>query len=175
MADLLDQSANHSLLNNSTTHLSQSDLSSTLESSSQTKGHDIDVGSYRGSIDNDSSQHLFPDDTVWAVASITGGLVVAFVLALWHHSVLEYLHGRNIADFSQRWIKGAGNGFANIFSICVGFSASSALTQMVQLTFLTFSLACLVDDCCRNGEFLAGSRCQYTPRTKFSRFRHHWR
>jgi hypothetical protein len=91
---------------------------------------------------NDKFQPLFPDDTAWSVTSIVGGLVLAIALAVGHHAFLNYLDGRNVADFSQQWIKGASNGFSNGFSICLGFSAAAALNQMVRrLAFLVLGLA----------------------------------
>jgi hypothetical protein len=82
---------------------------------------------------NDALPFLFPDDRFWSIANIVGGVVVAAALAVGHHTFLHYLREQNIEEFPQVWIKGANNGFSNIFSIFVALSVGSALTQIVRL------------------------------------------
>jgi hypothetical protein len=124
-AALLDQTANVPLLNNS---IEQHTDNLTPESSQPSQN---DLRSSEGK-PNDVLQLLFPD-RFWSIASIVAGFVVAAALAVGHHTFLYYLRGRNIEDFPQVWIKGANNGFSNIFSIFVALSAGSALTQIVRL------------------------------------------
>jgi hypothetical protein len=126
MTALPAQTANPPLLHNS---IQQHSDNLTPESS---RSSPSDLRLSKGKL-NDALKLMFPDDRVWSVASIVGGVVIAVALAVGHHTVLRYLHGRNIDEYPQLWIKGANNGFSNIFSILVGFSASSALTQIVRL------------------------------------------
>jgi hypothetical protein len=127
MAALPDPTANEPLLNDS---IEQHSDNVAPPGSLQPSQHD--VGSSEEKSD-DALQSLFPDDRSWSISCIIGGVVVAVALAVGHHAILRYLHGRNINEYSQVWIKGANNGFSNIFSIFVGLSVGSALTQIVRL------------------------------------------
>jgi hypothetical protein len=126
MADLPDQAANEPLLNNSTEQHYSDNSTPELSQSSQ-----ADLRSTEGK-PNNALQSLFPDDTSWSVACIVVGFVIAGELAVGHYIFLHYLHGRNIDEYPQVWIKGANNAFSNIFSIFVSLSAGSALTQIVR-------------------------------------------
>jgi hypothetical protein len=126
MAALPNQAANEPQVNSCT----EEDTDNLVPEPSQPIQNDLE--SSEGKL-NDSIHLLFPDDRFWSIASIVGGVVVALALAVGHHAVLQYLHGRNIEAFPQIWIKGANNGFSNIFSIFVALSAGSALTQIVRL------------------------------------------
>jgi hypothetical protein len=126
MASLPHQAANEPIPNNCT----QQNTDNWAPGSSQRSQNDLISSEGKP---NDANQLLFPDDRSWSIASIVGGVFVALVLAIGHHIFLQYLHGRNIDAFPQVWIKGANNGFSNIFSIFVGLSAASALTQIVSL------------------------------------------
>jgi hypothetical protein len=135
MAAFLDRTTYMSVLNNST------EQHSTLEFSQASQK---DLNSSEGKR-NDAVQFLFPDDRFWSIVSIVGGLGVAATLAVAHHAFLHWLHGRNMESFPQVWIKGANNSFANIFSIFVGLSAGSALTQIVRLLSCFYIwLVCLI-------------------------------
>ena len=84
---------------------------------------------------------LFPDSVTYlSIASILGGLIISAVLAAGHHLFLSFLHNRNIDSFSQFWVKGVSNGFATLFSVCLGFGATSALTQTVRMPNSSFVL-----------------------------------
>jgi hypothetical protein len=132
MATLPDRTANVPLLNNFTErHLGNLPPENDLRSCEAKR--------------NNALQTLFSEDRLWSIASIVGGFVIAVVLTVGHHTMLHYLHGRNIDEYPQVWIKGANNGFSNIFSIFVGLSSSSALTQIVRLSGLFSCLqVCLV-------------------------------
>ncbi|KIM25959.1 hypothetical protein M408DRAFT_202900 [Serendipita vermifera MAFF 305830] len=74
-------------------------------------------------------KHPFPNRTNVSLLTITLGFVLALLLAITHHLFLSYLHGRDIGNFSQFWVKNASNGFANVFSICMAYAATRALLQ----------------------------------------------
>jgi hypothetical protein len=127
MAALPDQTENVPLLNMTAEQHSDN---LTPESSQQNRN---DLGTFEGKRLKDTFQPLFPDETFWSAASIVGGFVIAGELTIAHYAFLHYLHGRNINEYPQVWIKGANNGFSNIFSIFVALSAGTALTQIVRL------------------------------------------
>jgi hypothetical protein len=126
MANSSDQTANMPWLENFTERHSDS----LTTESSQASQNNLESSERKL---NESIRPLFPDDRLWSIACIVGGFVVAAALALGHHTFLHHLHSRNIEDFPQVWIKGANNGFSNIFSIFVALSAGAALTQIVRL------------------------------------------
>ena len=138
MAALPDETTNVPLSNTST----KQHLDNLILESSQLDRNDL--GSPKVKL-NDALQPLFPDDRFWSIANIVGGLVTAVALAVGHHIFLHYLDAHNIEELPQVWIKGANNGFSNIFSIFVGLSAGSALTQVVRLfSCLYVSPVCLM-------------------------------
>jgi hypothetical protein len=126
MAALPDQTANEPLLNDSTEQ--PSDIAA--PGSPQPSQHDMRSSEEKP---NDALQSLFPDDRFWSITCIIGGVFIAVALAVGHHAILRYLDGRNINEYPQVWIKSANNGFSNIFSIFVGLSVGTALTQIVRL------------------------------------------
>jgi hypothetical protein len=166
MAALSDQTANEPLLNDSTEPHSDN---LTPQSSSQQNRNDFEISKGRP---NDAHRSLFPDDRFWSIACIIGGVVVAVALAVGHHAVLHYLQGRNIDEYPQVWIKGANNGFSNIFSIFVGLSVGTALTQIVRRPLLMSRMTSLLNEGCKNGKLPAANRCECTPSITYSPFRH---
>jgi hypothetical protein len=124
MAAPLDQTATVLPLND----ITEQHLDDVIQESSQSR--QIDLTSSEG---GPSGAPQLPPLGFWSITAVVVWLVLAFIVALSHHFFLHYLHGRNIDEYpGQAWMKGFNNGFSNIFSIVVGWSVSSALTQIVR-------------------------------------------
>lgn len=68
---------------------------------------------------------------LWLMLKMFGCLGGALVLAVVHHCFLAYLNGRDVVNFSQFWIKNAGNLLSLLLGILLGVTAAAALAQIV--------------------------------------------
>lgn len=90
----------------------------------------------RAKADTKTESHLSPESPMWRSTSLLFGLVVfGFMLALGHHSVFNFLDGKQVSSDSQNWVNRILNGDALIVKTCWTLAVGLAFQHTLWYSF----------------------------------------